>query len=124
MKLNKKDNFSTEKVEMKKKLSLLVNLATTISLLSCIAAIPVAVKYFEEQNQTKAKAEMPVAAEKVYRTALSMAEEKNLQILKKEDEKFYLEVTDGVQTASLKAESAGNDKTEVTVTATLPSKEE
>ena len=66
---------------------------------------------------------MTVPADKVYATAVTMAEEKDLQILKKEDDKRYLEVTDGVQTASLKAEPAANDKTEITVTATLPSKE-
>jgi len=122
--MNKKNVFVMDIRRNQRSLGAFIVFVIAISLLSCIAAIPVAVKYFKDQNQTKAKAEMPVPAEKVYQTALSMAEEKNLQILKKEDEKLYLEATDGVQTASLKAEAAGNDKSEVTVIATLPSEEE
>ena len=112
-----------KRVELKRELSLAVILVTALSMLSCIAAIPLVVKYVKEQNQTKAKAEMPIPAEKVYQTAVSMAEEKGLQLLKKEDEKLYLEVTDGVQTASLKAVSMADGKTEITVVATVASEE-
>jgi cation transport regulator ChaB len=90
---------------------------------SCFAAIPIAIKYYKDKNQTKAEAEMPVPAEKVYSTAVEMAKEKDLKIVKEEDDKMYLEVTDGVQTASLKAEAAGSDKTNITVIANLPSQE-
>ncbi len=100
-----------------------VTLVTALFIVSCIAAIPVAIKYAKSANQTKAKAEMPVPADKVYRTAVDLAKERGLQIVKQEDEKRYLEVTDGVQTASLKAEAPGNDKTEITVVANLPSQE-
>ncbi len=47
---------------------------------------------------------MPVPAEKVYSTALTMAEEKDLKILKEDHEKFLIEVTDGVQKAAVKLE--------------------
>ncbi len=100
-----------------------VLLVTALFVVSCIAAIPVAIKYAKSANQTKARAEMPVPADKVYSTAVDLARERGLQIVKQEDEKRYLEVTDGVQTASLKAEAAGNDKTEITVVANLPSQE-
>jgi len=112
------------KSTMKKGLSLMVVFLAIASMMSCIAAIPVAVMYYKEANKTKAKAEMPVPPDKVYSTAVSMAEEKGLQIVKREDEKRYLEVTDGVQTASLKAVPMENGDTEITVVAAVPSEEE
>lgn len=77
--------------------------------------------YMKDEKQSVAKAEMPVPAQRVYATALTMAEEKDLKILKKEDDKLYIEVTDGVQYASFKAEAAGAQKTAVTVNSTIPS---
>jgi hypothetical protein len=112
----------TERARMKL-LILAAGFVTALFMMSCIAAIPLVIKYAESANETKAEAEMPVPAEKVYSTALDMAKEKDLKIVKEEDDKKFLEVTDGVQTASLKAEAAGSDKTKITVTATLPSKE-
>ena len=102
---------------------MLVASAMVLSILGCIAAIPVAVKYYKEQNQTVAKAEMAVPAEKVYATAVSMAEERDLKVLKKEDEKLYLEVTDGKQTASFKAEATDKGNTVMTIMASLSSEE-
>jgi len=66
---------------------------------------------------------MAVPAEKVYATAVSMAEEKDLKVLKKEDEKLYLEVTDGKQTASFKAEATDKGNTIMTIVASLPPEE-
>jgi hypothetical protein len=121
--ISTKEEYSmTERVRMRS-LVLAAGFVTALFMMSCIAAIPIAIKYAESKNQTKAEAEMPVPAEKVYSTALDMAKEKDLKIVKQEDDKMYLEVTDGVQTASLKAESAGSDKTEITVIANLPSQE-
>ena len=97
--------------------------AMVLSVLGCVAAIPIAVKYYKDQNQTVAKAEMAVPAEKVYATAVSMAEEKDLKVLKKEDEKLYLEVTDGKQTASFKAEATDKGNTIMTIMASLPPEE-
>jgi uncharacterized protein YcnI len=120
--LTKGENPMRERIA-KKSLILAAGLVTALFIMSCIAAIPIAVKYAESKKQTKAEAEMPVPAEKVYSTAVDLAKEKGLQIVKEEDDNMYLEVTDGVQTASLKAEAAGSDKTEITVTANLPSEE-
>ncbi len=113
-----------KKSTIKKSLSLVVVFLAITSLMSCIAAIPVAVMYYKEANKTKATAEMPVPPDKVYSTAVSMAQEKGLQIVKKEDEKRYIEVTDGVQTGSLRAVPMENGNTEVTVVAAVPSEEE
>ncbi len=97
-------------------------LVTLLLTVSCVAAIPVAIKYARSASQTTARAEMPVPADKVYRTALEMVQEKGVQILQRDDDKRFLEVTDGVQTGSLKAEAVGSDKTEITVVANVPSK--
>ncbi len=108
---------------MSKSVGMLLVSSMVLSIFGCIAAIPVAVMYYKEQNQTVAKAEMAVPAEKVYATAVSMAEEKDLKVLKKEDEKLYLEVTDGKQTASFKAEATDKGNTQMTIMASLPSEE-
>ncbi len=99
-------------------------LVTALFIVSCIAAIPVAIKYAKTASQTKARAEMPVSAEKAYGTAVTMVNERaDVKILKKDDDRMFLEVTDGVQTASLKAVAAGSEKSEITITASLPSQE-
>ncbi len=46
--------------------------------LGCIAAIPIAVMYYKEKRNYLVKAELPAPAEKVYSTAVSMAEEKEV----------------------------------------------
>jgi hypothetical protein len=97
--------------------------ALVLSILSCVAAIPLAVKYYKSANQITAKAETTVPTEEVYNTAVSIAEEKGIKILKKEDEKSYLEVTDGVQTASFKAEKTDKGTTAITITASIASEE-
>jgi hypothetical protein len=95
-----------------------------VSFFGCIAAIPVAIKYYEAKENYVAKAELPVAAEKVYSTAVSMAEEKDLKILEKDDKDLLIKVTDGKQTATLKAVPVGSDKSEITVTASIPETKE
>ncbi len=107
----------------KKSLAFAAIFATAIFVASCVAAIPIAIKYAKSANRTTAKAEIPLPAEKVYHTAVDLAKERGLQIVKEEDDKMYLEISDGVQTGSLKAEAAGADKTRITVIASVPSQE-
>ena len=74
----------------------------------------------------EATAQMSATAEKVYSAAVSIAREKKqkIRIVKKEDENMFLEVTDGVQTASVKVKKAGDEEmSEITVTASVPKKE-
>jgi hypothetical protein len=104
-----------------------VALAIT-SMLACVALIPVAIHYYETDKGTVATADVPLPAQKVYGKAVSMAEEKaatgHLKIVKKDDAKLLIEVTDGKQTASLKAIPAGSDKSKMIVTADLPEEKE
>ena len=89
------------------------------SFLGCIAAIPVAIMYYEEKENYVAKADLPAPAQKVYNTAVSMADEKELKILEKNDKDLMVKVTDGKQTASLKAVPISSDKTQITVTSSI-----
>lgn len=120
---NKRGGFLMDAMMMQRSFGVLVMLVAMISMMACVAAIPLAIKYYKDQNQITAKAETTVPAEKVYATAVSIAEEKDVKILKKEDDKFYLEVTDGVQTASFKAEVTDKGTTAITITASIAAEE-
>jgi len=107
------------------RLWLAATLLAVVFTVACVAAIPVAIKYYKDAKFYTVRAEMPAPAEKVYKTALSMAEErKDVKILKKDEKALFLEVTDGVQTASLKAEAIGPEKADVTIKAEVPAGKE
>jgi hypothetical protein len=95
---------------------------TTISFFACIAAIPIAIKYAKGKEGYVAEAEIPVPAEKVYRTAITLAEERApvVKILEKDDAKMIIEVTDDIQKASFRAEPINSEKTEVIIKADVP----
>ena len=103
-------------------LGYLITVMTTISFLACIAAIPIVIKYAKGKEGYVAEAEIPAPAEKVYRTAISLAEERApvVKILKKDDAKMMLEVTDDIQKASFKAEPINSEKTGVIIKADVP----
>lgn len=100
----------------------LIAVVTAVSFFACIAAIPVAIMYAKSKEGYVAEAEIPAPAEKVYRAAVSIAEERApvVKILKKDDTKLFLEVTDDVQKASFKAEPITPDRTSVIVKADVP----
>jgi hypothetical protein len=86
----------------------------------------VAYKYMKKDKGYEAIVQMPAAPEKVYSTAVSMAQEKapDIKIVKKEDENMFLEVTDGVQTASVTVKKAAEEgKSDLTILATVPKEE-
>jgi len=103
-------------------LGYLITVVTAISFFACIAAIPIAIKYAKSKEGYVAEAEIPAPAEKVYRAAIALTEERApvVKILKKDDAKLFLEVTDDIQKASFKAESISQDKTAVIVKADVP----
>ena len=103
-------------------LGYLITVVTAISFSACIAAIPVAIKYAKSKEGYVAEAEIPAPAEKVYRAAIALTEERApvVKILKKDDAKLFLEVTDDIQKASFKAESISQEKTAVIVKADVP----
>ncbi|MEW6586224.1 MAG: hypothetical protein AB1442_11520 [Nitrospirota bacterium] len=104
-----------------KHLWMAATLFAVLSMAACVAAIPVAIKYYKDAKFYAVRAEMPVSADKVYNTALNMAEQRtDVKILKKDDKALFLEVTDGIQVASLKAEPVSGEKTDVTIKADVP----
>jgi len=103
-------------------LGYLITVVTAISFFACIAAIPIAIKYAKSKEGYVAEAEIPAPAEKVYRAAIALTEERApvVKILKKDDAKLLFEVTDDIQKASFKAESISQEKTAVIVKADVP----
>ena len=103
-------------------LGYLITVVTAMSFFACIAAIPIAIKYAKSKEGYVAEAEIPAPAEKVYRAAISLAEDRApvVKILKKDDAKLLLEVTDDIQKASFKAEAISQEKTAVIVKADVP----
>jgi hypothetical protein len=99
-----------------------IAVVTTISFFACIAAIPIAIKYAKSKEGYVAEAEIPAPAEKVYRTAITLAEERApvVKILEKDDAKMMIEVTDDIQKASFKAEPINPEKTAVIIKADVP----
>jgi len=116
--MNKK-NFSEV---ARKSLGYLITMVVAISFLACIAAIPIAIKYAKSKEGYVAEAEIPASSEKVYRAAISLAEERApvVKILKKDDAKLLLEVTDDIQKASFKAEPISPERTGVIIKADVP----
>ncbi len=107
-------------------LSILASMVLVTSAMGMIFLAPIIV-YKQLQNKGyKATAQMGTSAEKVYGAAVSGAEEKapKIKIVKKEDDNMFLEVTDGVQTASIKVKKTDDAETcELTVTASVPKEE-
>ncbi len=109
---------------MTRSIGMLVLSVMVLSILGCVAAIPIAVAYYKDKEKYHATAEIPALPDKVYAAAVSLAEEKELKITKQDAEKRIIEVTDGKQTASLSAKPLGDDKTEVAVVADIPEAKE
>jgi len=103
-------------------LGYLISVLTTLCFFACIAAIPIAIHYAKNKEGYVAEAEIPAPAEKVYRAAVSLAEERapEVKILKRDDEKLLLEVTDDIQKASLKADPITPESTGVIIKADVP----
>jgi hypothetical protein len=106
----------------------LAALVTTISMVACIALIPLAIHYYKTPEGYVATADVPLPAQTVYSKAVSMAEEKvaqgRLKITKKEDADLLIAVSDGKQHASLKAIPVSADKSKMIVTADVPEEKE
>ena len=110
-----------------KSMILLASMVLAMFTMGLIFLAPVvAYKYMKKDKGYEAIAQMPATAEQVYNAAVSMAEEKapDIKIVKKEDKDMFLEVTDGIQTASVKVKKADEEgKSEFTVLATVPKEE-
>ena len=107
-------------------LSFLMCMLAVIFMLACVvAAVPLIVKYAKSDKGYVSTVEVPASADKVYQTAIRETEARpNLKILKKDDAERFIEITDGVQRASVKATPVSLEKTELVVVAQIPKTEE
>ncbi|NJD55641.1 MAG: hypothetical protein FIA94_04450 [Nitrospirae bacterium] len=105
----------------------LTSMVLAVSAMGLIFLAPIVIyKYAKKDKGYEATAVMPAPAEKVYSTAVAIAEEKapKIQIVKKEVETMVLEVTDGVQTASVTVKKAAEEgNSDLTVLANIPKEE-
>ena len=118
-----KYNFKINKVAF-------VSILSVIFFLGCVAAIPVVVYYYSTDNNYVATAEVRKNADDLWLDLLRLAErraaeaEGKIEILKKNNTERLLEVTDGVQTASVKIIPDGRRKSKLVITADVPKGEE
>ena len=107
---------------------LLVVLLAVISLLACIAAIPIAVVYFQTDENYVAEADTRKSADEMWAVIVRLADEAEregrAEILNRDEKEYLLEATDGVQNAEIKVIPRGRRKSRVTVVATVPKEEE
>jgi len=106
-------------------LSFLMCMLAVIFMFACIAAVPLIIMYAKSDKGYVSTVEVPAPADKVYQTAVRETEARpHLKILKKDDAERFIEITDGVQTASVKATPISPEKTELVVVAQIPKTEE
>ena len=93
----------------------------------CIAAIPLAVYYFQTDDNYVAEADARRSADEVWAEIVRIAKEaeaeSRIEILEIDDKERLLRHTDGVQTAEIKIiplEETGAKKSRITVIATVP----
>ncbi len=100
----------------------LMAFAVALFSFGCLLAVPVAIQYYQSTRNYVATAEVGVPAETVYRTAIkeAQARSKTIKIAKRDDSGRLLEITDGRQTASIKAVPLTNEKTQMVVVADVP----
>jgi hypothetical protein len=93
--------------------------AVVLSAFGCLLAVPVAVNYYQSTREYVATAEVAEDAQTVYRTAVKEAQARasTIRIVRRDDSGRLLEITDGVQTASIKAVSLSGERTEIVVVA-------
>ena len=107
-----------------------ISIMSVILFLGCVAAIPVAVYYYKTHKHYVAHAEVRKNADDLWLAVLGLAErraaeaEGKIEILKKNNTERLLEVTDGVQTASVKIIPDGRRKSKLVITADVPHGEE
>jgi hypothetical protein len=80
----------------------LVILAMVMSFLGCVAAVPMAVVYYEREHEYIVTVQLPKNADKVYQTAIEVGEEMSkegkVKILKREDSKRLIRGESATQT--------------------------
>ena len=101
-----------------------VVLVAAISLMACVAAIPVAIHYFQTPENYVAQADTKRSAEEVYALLVRVAEKAKAEgrgeMLERDDTKRMIKMTDGVQIATAKVMPLEKRKSRITVIADVP----
>jgi hypothetical protein len=107
-----------------------VSVLSIIFFWGCVAAIPIAVYYYNTDNNYVATAEVKKGADDLWPAVIQTVEKQRvegkqkLKILKRDDTERLIEATDGKQTGSIKIIPDGNRKSKIIVTADVPKEEE
>ena len=103
---------------------------TDIFFLGCVAAIPIAVYYYNTDDNYVATAEVRRNADDLWLAVVQLVEKRaeegegQLKLLKRNDKERLIEATNGVQTGSVKIIPDGRRKSKIIVTANHPKGEE
>ena len=103
---------------------------TDIFFLGCVAAIPIAVYYYNTDDNYVATAEVRKNADDLWLAVVQLVEKRagegegQLKLLKRNDKERLIEATNGVQTGSVKIIPDGRRKSKIIVTANHPKGEE
>jgi len=115
---------------MKKRMKWFLGLALisllTVGLMGCIMAIPAAINYFSTPSEYVATAEVSHPADNVYDAVVREAEggEMGMKIVKRDDASRLLEISDGLQTATVKVIEERGGETQIIVTASKVEREQ
>lgn len=96
----------------------------------CLAAVPIAVYYYNTDKNYIATAEVKRGADDLWQAVLRTIEKhrleggQKLKVLKRDDSERLIEATDGKQTGSIKIIPDGKRKSKIIVTADVPKGEE
>jgi hypothetical protein len=108
----------------------LLSILTVIFLLGCVAAIPIAIYYYNTDDNYVATAEVRKNADDLWLAVLRVVEKRagegegKLKLLKRNDTERLIEATNGVQTGSVKIIPDGRRKSKIIVTANHPKGED
>jgi hypothetical protein len=106
-------------------LGVLLTFLTVTSFLACVAAVPVAVRYYKSSKFQTATVQVNAKAEDVHRTALRLVDEDpEIKLLKKDDKKFMVEAEKGELHGTIKTTSISEKQSQLVVTADAGEKEE
>ena len=110
-----KYNFKLDRVAF-------LSILSVIFFLGCVAAIPIAVYYYNTDKNYIATAEVRKNADDLWLDLLRLVErraaegEGKLEILKRNDTERLIEATDGIQTASVKVIPESRRKSKLIIT--------
>jgi len=114
----KRQNFEILKDWMSLSAAALVIVSALIALAGCVAAIPAAVVYYEDDHRYTATADVEASAPSVYAAAQRVIiADDSLKITKRDEKGLLLEADKGSQFVSIKAAALPGGKTRLVVMA-------